>query len=580
MKSLQTKLLLFLGVLVLITGSALGIIIYVGSKQLVVKSIGTQAKVVANHALKQIDTEEFSTVVKATFEDPDNESSQKKILTMTEYQHLREQLNSLKNTNGLKFLYTLAKDDKGTTRYIVDGFPLNDNENVSMPGSKEDVGYLGIKKAFQTGSSYIGDLTKDQYGPTVSAYVPIKNGDTVIGVIGADFDAAEIYKQLEHAKWVVFLIVGAVLLIVMVGSFFFARFLLNPLKTLTTTVQKVERGDLTTRIVVKSKDEVGQLSRSFAAMVAQLNTMIKTIRESGDNVASLSNELSKGVKVAVESNEEIASTMQSASEEAKITVQKTEESTQSIAIVVEEIEQVAKFTALVAETSTKTLSFAEEGNSSLEKAVEQINLLSGSVRHFSEVMNTLSQRTQDITKDVAVITSITNQTRIIALNAAIEAARAGEYGKGFAVVADTIKKLASQSAESAESIIETIKDIQEFTHRSVETLTEVIQEVETGSDVISQTSEAFTLIKKSSETVADQVQEITAATEQILAKSQQVLADVDQMNQIAQDSSLQYQSVEAHTEEQAHSMQDIATSTDFLTQLARELREQISKFKV
>jgi methyl-accepting chemotaxis protein len=113
-----------------------------------------------------------------------------------------------------------------------------------------------------------------------------------------------------------------------------------------------------------------------------------------------------------------------------------------------------------------------------------MRLIHDTVQDLSKVIRGLGERSKEIGEIVAVITKISSQTNLLALNAAIEAARAGEHGRGFAVVADEVRKLAEQSAQSAQQISELITHIQKETLNAVQSMDQATKEVQSGLDVV------------------------------------------------------------------------------------------------
>ena len=168
----------------------------------------------------------------------------------------------------------------------------------------------------------------------------------------------------------------------------------------------------------------------------------------------------------------------------------------------------------------------------------------------------------------------------MALNAAIEAARAGEQGRGFAVVAEEVRKLAEQSQEAAKKIAELISDIQVDTERAVVAMQTGTKEVKTGAEVVNLAGGAFREIANLVVQVADQVETSSKAMDKMVAESQRIVTASEQINQISSKSAGEAQSVSAATEEQLASMEEIASSSQALAQLAQDLQQEVAKFKV
>lgn len=202
------------------------------------------------------------------------------------------------------------------------------------------------------------------------------------------------------------------------------------------------------------------------------------------------------------------------------------------------------------------------------------------VNDLGKVINTLGERSKEISQIIDVTSDIAGQTNLLALNAAIEAARAGEHGKGFAVVAAEVRKLAEQSAKSTESIRHLITSIQSDTKHAVESMEKGASEVEKGINIVDSAGTSFMQIQQFVDTVTTQIQEVSASIEQMSSGASQVVELVSEIDEITASTSAEGQEVLAATEEQLASMQEIAASAAALSFMAEELQESVKKFKI
>jgi diguanylate cyclase (GGDEF)-like protein len=310
---LQAKVLTAFSLIMLIAVTGLGILLYMDSTALIKNSIGTQSKNISMDAAKMVDINSLKAVIAKTNEINHDETRRKEIIDMPEYKKIREQLAIVKKTNGVKFVYTMALDSKGKYTYMVDGFPMDyKGDDVSMPGDIEEVFYPEMDKAFKTKRLQLGQLEVDpKWGANVSTYVPILDKDgTLVGLVGTDIEASEIYALLQKNKIDIAGIALIVYLISLVISFYLSKLLVTPLKNLTKTVLEVSDGNMEVTVQVKSHDEIGQLSFAFNHMLSDLNKLISNANHLANhdiltglsNRRAFENQLAKNIEVAKQTN--------------------------------------------------------------------------------------------------------------------------------------------------------------------------------------------------------------------------------------------------------------------------------------
>lgn len=399
--------------------------------------------------------------------------------------------------------------------------------------------------------------------------------------------AVSLFEEESKSKVSKLQIIQGVLLVanlimVIIGIYISRRIITKPINNTVDMLKDIAEGegDLTRRLLVTTNDETGELSRWFNKFIDNIQDIIQQVNISAESVAAASEELTAISEQTTQATNQIASAIQEVASGAETQLQGAEETAKSMEEMAQGIQRIAETSSIVSEESMKTTKVADQGNESVQKAVQQMNSISESVNDTASVVKLLGERSQEIGQIVGVITDISDQTNLLALNAAIEAARAGEHGRGFAVVADEVRKLAEQSKESADQITTLIKGIQEDTTRSVYAMDGVTKEVQVGMDVVNQSGEAFVRILNAAQHVADQIQEVSAISEEMSASSEEVTASVEDMTRIASDSSSNSQNVASSSQEQLASIEEISASADSLSKMAQELQEVISKFKI
>ncbi|WNF38691.1 methyl-accepting chemotaxis protein [Bacillaceae bacterium IKA-2] len=357
--------------------------------------------------------------------------------------------------------------------------------------------------------------------------------------------------------------------------------IVNPILAVVSRVEQIAKGDLTGNTIENHpNDELGRLTASTNDMACNLRNLLTQTTNTSDQVAAASEQLTANSEQTTIATKQIVATIQEVARGADTTVNGTKESARAMEEMTMGIQRIAESSSIVSESSFEATKEAEEGNKSLHRVIEQMKTISDAVKEATTIIGRLGERSSEIGSIVGVITNISKQTNLLALNAAIEAARAGEHGKGFAVVADEVRKLAEGSQKSAAQISLVIQEIQDETTFAVKTMDNGSKEVESGIQVVEETGLAFEKILAAIQNVSTQIQEVSATAEEMSASSEQVSASVDEMAHVAIETSESFQTVASGAEQQLFSMEEIKTSASSLSTLAQELQDEIRKFKL
>ncbi|MDA7027845.1 methyl-accepting chemotaxis protein [Bacillus sp. CLL-7-23] len=398
--------------------------------------------------------------------------------------------------------------------------------------------------------------------------------------IGGTMFTEEISNAAKPAlHMAIYILIGAIIL----GSiliFFIIRGISKPMNQLVSSAKQISNGDLTQKIEVRSKDEIGQLATSFNEMAESLRVLIGTIQESVANVASSSEQLTASADQTSKATEHISLAIEKFSDGAESQSEKVETSSHQLNQMNGMLREMSDVSESITESSAQSTKIAESGGELVQKTVGQMNSIDQSVKQAEGVVIGLESKSKDITAILRVINGIADQTNLLALNAAIEAARAGESGRGFSVVAEEVRKLAAQSADSAKEIETLIQDIVKEIEHSLNMFKSVNQEVQSGLKITEETEASFKHIYETTNEIAGKLQTMNAAVEQLSGGSQEISEAIEEISDVSKESTASIQDIAASAEEQLASMEEISSSSATLEQMAEELRDLTKKFKI
>ncbi|MDH0432344.1 methyl-accepting chemotaxis protein [Aeromonas caviae] len=301
-----------------------------------------------------------------------------------------------------------------------------------------------------------------------------------------------------------------------------SRLMVKQVHYLVGLLERFANKDLSHSVLLKSRDEFGDIAKAVAHSQENLKEVFGTQRAACKELNEIASQVTLCMDEANEAiNEEFTQIEQLAS---------------AMSQMVGAIREVANHAEQASHATAETSQLAEEGSRCVAATVNTIDTLSGNIQRSSTVVNEVEHRVDRIGSVVDTIRSISEQTNLLALNAAIEAARAGEAGRGFAVVASEVRELANRAQAATVEIQKMIEQLQGNARQAVGLMAESVQQADKGVEQVTQAGTQLDTIVQRVQGVADMNRQIAAASEQQSSVAEEMNANLEQVKQVVEGS--------------------------------------------
>lgn len=451
---------------------------------------------------------------------------------------------------------------------------------------KSKAGDVIVEKVLNGGEEYFSEAVSIEGTLNYGYFMPVYQNGSDTDIVGMVFVGTN--KQDKDA--VVMRLLGsivaavvAIMLVCLLVSTKLASTISRNIRTSIKTVEKIAAGDLNVQVnnkLLKSKDEIGDLSRvtitlrdAMQRTTLEINQNVQKLLEASsllgtaaDNTNGTMNKVRTAVNRIVENSTEQAENSKSTSEHMRLMGDNITETSAEV----EALNSNAAFMHESSEKAAETLANLQRINGEVEQIIGEVQ----------EQTNRTNDSVQQIYKATAFIASIAEETDLLSLNASIEAARAGENGKGFAVVAEQIKKLSEQSNQSSNEIEETAMMLSEDSQKAVEIMQKMQEIIMSQSESMKDTQKVVEEVVAQIAKSMQSIQQIKETTEHLANVRNEVLQAVETLSNIAQDSVSGTKKTYEDTEEVVDTFKQVYMSAEQLREIADQLAGSVQYFHV
>lgn len=451
---------------------------------------------------------------------------------------------------------------------------------------KSKAGDVIVEKVLNGGEEYFSEAVSIEGTLNYGYFMPVYQNGSDTDIVGMVFVGTN--KQDKDA--VVMRLLGsivaavvAIMLVCLLVSTKLASTISRNIRTSIKTVEKIAAGDLNVQVnnkLLKSKDEIGDLSRvtitlrdAMQRTTLEINQNVQKLLEASsllgtaaDNTNGTMNKVRTAVNRIVENSTEQAENSKSTSEHMRLMGDNITETSAEV----EALNSNAAFMHESSEKAAETLANLQRINGEVEQIIGEVQ----------EQTNRTNDSVQQIYKATAFIASIAEETDLLSLNASIEADRAGENGKGFAVVAEQIKKLSEQSNQSSNEIEETAMMLSEDSQKAVEIMQKMQEIIMSQSESMKDTQKVVEEVVAQIANSMQSIQQIKETTEHLANVRNEVLQAVETLSNIAQDSVSGTKKTYEDTEEVVDTFKQVYMSAEQLREIADQLAGSVQYFHV
>ncbi len=461
----------------------------------------------------------------------------------------------------------LPVNAKYSSKQVINGIS-NEIKKVKASPDSKDVNTGVVKSTFKApinGKSYMVCFSQ-----------VYDSGWNIVSTIPMSYlnsDSENIMYTMLSVSVVIFIL--AVLI-----SLFISASISSPLNKLRILMKEARDGNLNISLKDRYNDEISILSENFDEMVGNIRELVLKVSGSSQNVLQSAEKVNSLSSVFHTTAEQVAEGMQQIAQGTAEQAEENSKTLEFVNILSDDINKVGNEVKAASEIIYSTRSLSENALNAVktlnEKSVQTSRVTDDIVNNIHE----LNIDMKEIQKIIKFIGSISEQTNMLSLNAAIEAARAGEAGKGFAVVAEQVRKLADQTKEALTTISNVIKNIEKKAQLTAASASNTQEIITQQMSAVNQTDKSFKAICDSLGNISKYMESFEASVTNILQSGQKTLEAINNISSVSEETAATAQEITATAQHQIAGVDEVAGQSRLLNELAQELDNSISIFKV
>jgi len=385
---------------------------------------------------------------------------------------------------------------------------------------------------------------------------------------------AEMAKKIMLVGFIMFIIGG-------LCAYMISRYIVKRIKRMHDAMEIIGNGDLTVALDFDPEgDEMHQITGALMTMTTAFRELVKGILSSAEIVSTSSQQLAASSEESGKSATEITESINQISCGSEKQASDIRDTQQLVRDMKSKLSNADDDSVLMSKQASDVLRIAGQSQDTMQATFTKMQMIKESSQNTNKVINHLNEQSDQINHITAMISAIADQTNLLALNAAIEAARAGEAGKGFAVVAEEIRKLATDSQNSANGISELISEIQKEIEAANQYTEKERLAINDGENAIEVTQNSFEEIMKHITQTVSGIDRLRIEIKSVNISGDDVMGAVNSITAVMLESTEFIQEVNASTEEQTAVTEEISASSEHLAEVAQQLLEDVSRFKI